>query len=242
MVGSHWPTLAASSHLVEPHNSLKQLKIRSQWGFSQAFPLMMIKVILPFIQTKANLKITICLTPWGPKPLLLTKNQSLRAPQTLYKTFSSAHKGTSHVLPTNLNFRAKAYLANQQSHNSKAWGWKYRYRGTFPLFLTTSLNFLLQVTVGWNFKPVEPRFPHRAETWEQKPTELGNILTILNLRDGNMGIGEPSLSSSQPLSISSSGWLWVEISDLLCFYTFSTLLLLALLFSFVKAPLTFCSL
>ena len=85
MVGSHWPTLAASSHLVEPPNSLKQLKIRSQWGFSQAFPLMMIKVILPFIKTKANLKITTCFTPWGPKPFLLTKNQLLRAPQTQYK-------------------------------------------------------------------------------------------------------------------------------------------------------------
>ena len=30
-----------------------------------------------------------------------------------------------------------------------------------------------------------------------------------------MGIGEPSFSSSQPLSISSSRWLWVEILDLL---------------------------
>ena len=85
MVGSHWPTSTASSHLVEPPNGLKQLKMRSQWGFSQAFPLMMIKVILPFIQIKANLKITTCLTPWGPKPFLLTKNQSLRAPQTQYK-------------------------------------------------------------------------------------------------------------------------------------------------------------
>ena len=85
MVGSHWPTLVANSHLVEPPNGLKQLKMRSQWGFSQTFPLMMIKVILPFIQTKANLKITTCLTPWGPKPFLLTKNQSLRAPQTQYK-------------------------------------------------------------------------------------------------------------------------------------------------------------
>ena len=102
-----------------------------------------------------------------------------------------------------------------------------------------SLNFLLWVTVGRSFRPVESCFPHKAETWEQKPTNLGNILTIPNLRSGNMGIGEPSLSSSQSLSISSSGWLWVEVSDLLCFYTFSTLLLLALLFSLVKAPLAF---
>ena len=128
-----------------------------------------------------------------------------------------------------------------QSTISQFWilGVEYRYRGTFPLFLTTSLNFLLRVTVGRSFRPIEPRFPHRAETWKQKPTELGNILTIPSLRGRNMGIGEPSLSSSQPLSISSSGWLWVEVSDLLCFYTFSTLLLLALLFSLVKAPLAF---
>ena len=80
MVGSPWPTSATSFHSGEPPNGLKQLKRGSQWGFSQAFPLMMIKVIIPFNQTKANLKITTCITPWGPKPLLLTKNQSLRAP------------------------------------------------------------------------------------------------------------------------------------------------------------------
>ena len=103
----------------------------------------------------------------------------------------------------------------------------------------TSLKFLLRVIVGRGFRPVEPRFPHRAETWEQKPVELGNILTILNLRGRNMGIGEPSLSSSQPFSISSSGWLWVKVLDLLCFYAFSALLLLAFWFSLVKAPLAF---
>ena len=114
--------------------------------------------------------------------------------------------------------------------------------GTFHLFLKTSLNFLFLVTVGRSFRPVEPRFPHRAKIWEQKPTKLGNILTILILRGGNMGTGEPSLSSSQPLSFSSSQWLWVEVIDLLCFYTFSTLLLLAFWFSLLKAPLAFCSL
>ena len=60
------------------------------------------------------------------------------------------------------------------------------------------------MTVGQSFKPVEPRLPHRAETLEQKPTETRNILTILNLRGENMGTGEPSLSSSQPLLISYS--------------------------------------
>ena len=54
-----------------------------------------------------------------------------------------------------------------------------------------------------------------------------------------MGIGEPSLSSSQPFSISSFGWLRVEVSNLLCFYAFSALLLLAFWFSLVKAPLAF---
>ena len=90
-----------------------------------------------------------------------------------------------------------------------------------------------------SFRPVEPRFPHRAETWEQKPTELGNILTIPNFRGGNMGIGEPSLSSSQPLSISPSEWLWVEVSDLLCFYVFSAFLLLAFFILSCQSTISF---
>ena len=98
------------------------------------------------------------------------------------------------------------------------------------------------MTVGQSFRPVAPHFPHRAETWKQKPTELGNILTILNLKDGNIGTGEPSLSSSQLLSISFSWWLWIEVSDLLCFYAFSTLSLLAFWFSLIKTPSAFCSL
>ena len=49
---------------------------------------MMIKANLPFIQIKANLKITTYLTPWGPKPFPLTKNQSLVTPQTQYKSLS----------------------------------------------------------------------------------------------------------------------------------------------------------
>jgi len=61
---------------------------------------MMMKVSLPLIQTKANLKITTCLTPWGLKHFLLIKSQSLVAPQTQYKTLPSAQKPTNHVLPT----------------------------------------------------------------------------------------------------------------------------------------------
>ena len=138
-----------------------------------------------------------------------------------------------------LKLQSKRPFSQSKISQFQSLGVEYGYRGTFPLFLMTSLNFLLWVTVGQSFRPVEPHFPHRAETWEQKPTELGNILTIPNLRGGNMGIGEPSLSSSQPRSISSSGWLWVEVLDLLCFYIFSTLLLLAFWFSLVKAPLAF---
>ena len=125
MIGSHWPTSTASPHSIEPLNGLKQLNMESQWGFSQAFPLMMIKVILPFIQTKANLKITTYLTPWGPKPLLLTKTSYLKhpkfnindtirfktrgacftpraRPQAQYKSLSSAKKPTNHVLTLKL--------------------------------------------------------------------------------------------------------------------------------------------
>ena len=68
-------------------------------------------------------------------------------------------------------------------------------------------------------------FPHRAETWDQKPIQPTNFLIILKHRGRNMGTREPSLSSSQLLSISSSRWLWVKISNLLCFYVFSILLL-----------------
>ena len=41
---SHLPISVASLHLDEPPNDLKQLKIGSQWGFSQAFSLKMTKV------------------------------------------------------------------------------------------------------------------------------------------------------------------------------------------------------
>ena len=50
IVGSHWPTLAASPHLGEPPKSLKQLKMRSQWGFSQIFPKLCIKQANSFTQ------------------------------------------------------------------------------------------------------------------------------------------------------------------------------------------------
>ena len=63
IVGSHWPALAASPHLDEPPSGVKQLKMGSQRGFSQEFPLIMIKVSPPFIQAKPKLKITTCLTP-----------------------------------------------------------------------------------------------------------------------------------------------------------------------------------
>ena len=63
MVSSHWPTSATSPHSGEPPNGLKKLKNGSQWEFGQAFPLMMIKVSLPFIQTKANIS-NISLASW----------------------------------------------------------------------------------------------------------------------------------------------------------------------------------
>ena len=64
-------------------------------------------------------------------------------------------------------------------------------------------------------KSTNPHSTHRPETWDQKPIQPVNNLTISKLRGGNMGTGEPSLSSLQPLSISSSRWLWVKVSDLL---------------------------
>ena len=61
----------------------------------------------------------------------------------------------------------------------------------------------------------QPRLTHRPETSKQNSIFSVNNLIIPNLRGENMAIGEPSLSSSQSLSISSSGRLWVEVSDLL---------------------------
>ena len=141
------------------------------------------------------------------------------------------------------NFRVKAHSTSQQSDNSKAWGWKYGYRGTFPLFLTTSLNFLFSLTMDRSFRPIEPRFPHRVETSHKRKNPLSQeTFSQFRTLGVEIWVQEPSLSSSQPLPISSSRWLWVEVLDLLCFYAFSTLLLLAFWFSFVKAPLVFCSL
>ena len=196
----------------------------------------------PSYPIKSNLTITSLIYTLGFKASSIDQKQSLRAPQVQYKRPQSDSKSTNHVLPIYLKLQSKTHSTSQQSHNSEGWGWKYGYKGTFPLFLTTSLNFLFSLIVGQSFRPVELHISYRAETWEQKPTEPGNILTILNLRGGNMGTGEPSFSSSRPPSISFSWWLWVEVSNLLCFYAFFALLLLAFWFSFVKAPLAFCSL
>ena len=54
----------------------------------------------------------------------------------------------------------------------------------------------LQTQYKRPLKMNQPRFPHKAKTWEQKSTESGNIFTILNLRGGNIDTGESSFSSS----------------------------------------------
>ena len=175
MVGSHWPTSAASSHLVEPPNGLKQLKMRSQWGLSQAFPLMMIKVILPFIQTKANLKITTCLTPWGPKPFLLTKNQSIWAPQTQYKfhnqiqkeggcftlgatpqaqdkSLSSTKNTTSHVLFKNLKLQNQTPLSQSTISQIRTLGVEIWVQGSLPSLPHDLPRFPLLCDCGSKFQ------------------------------------------------------------------------------------------
>ena len=195
----------------------------------------------PSYPIKSNLTITSLIYTLGFKASSIDQKQSLRAPQVQYKRPQSDSKSTNHVLPIYLKLQSKSHSTSQQSHNSEGWGWKYGYKGTFPLFLTTSFNSLFSVTVGRNFDLLNYIFP-RAETWEQKLTESENILTILNLRGGNMGTGEPSLSSSQSFSIPSSQWLQVEVLGLLCFYAFSALLLLAFWFSLIKTPLAFSSL
>lgn len=175
MVGAHWPTSATSSHLVEPPNGLKQLKMRSQWGFSQAFSLMMIKVILHFIQTKANLKITTCLTPWGPKLFLLTKNQSLKSPQTQYKFYnqiqkkgggltlratpqdqykglSSTKKTTSHVLPRDLKLQCKNSFSQSTISQFQTLGVEIWVQGNLPSLLHDLSQFPLLGDCGSKFQ------------------------------------------------------------------------------------------
>ena len=138
-----------------------------------------------------------------------------------------------HGFPIELKFESKNPLS--QETFSQFWTlWVEIW-----LFLTTSLNFLFSLIVGQSFRPV--MFLYFFCTFVKFIQPI-NILAILKYRSGNMGTWEPSLSSSQPLSISSSCWLWVEVSGLLCFYTFFVFLLLAFLFSLVKAPLTFYSL
>ena len=58
------------------------------------------KASQPSYPIKANLTITSLINTLDSKPLLLTKNQSLRAPQTQYKRPQSDSKETNHVLPT----------------------------------------------------------------------------------------------------------------------------------------------
>ena len=77
----------------------------------------------------------------------------------------------------------------------------------------------------------QPRFTHITETLEQKLIQPANILTIPKLGSGNMGTWEPSLSSLQPLSIFSSHWLWVEVSNLLCFYVFFSIFVVGIFIS-----------
>ena len=82
-------------------------------------------------------------------------------------------------------------------------------------------------------------FPIELKLESKNPLSQETFSQFWILVGGNMDTWEPSLSSSQPLSIPSSWWLWVEISDLLYFYAFYALLLLVFWFSLVKTPLAF---
>ena len=140
IVSPHWPTPVASPHLGESPNGLKQLKRGSKWKFSQVFPLMMIKVCLPFIQKKSNLKITTYLTPWGSKHFLLTKiltkNQSLKSPKTQYKSPQSNSKQRNHVLPKKLKLQSKSSF--NQLTSSQFWSLGGGNMGTGEHFLSSS--------------------------------------------------------------------------------------------------------
>ena len=114
-------------------------------------------------------------------------------------------------------------------------------------FKTGASHFTLRATSQAQYKspssakkPTNYVFPHKVETWDPKPIQPANILTIMNLRSGNVGTGKPSLSSSQSLSISifslTVSWsfgpvIFLCIFQHFCYWHFH--------FSLVKAPLAF---
>ena len=100
----------------------------------------------------------------------------------------------------------------------------------YPIKSNLTITFLIH-TLGFKAFSIDQKQSLRAPQVQYKrpqsdsksknhvlPTYLklqSKSLFIPKLGGGNMGTGEPSLSSSQSLSISSSWWLWVEVSNLL---------------------------
>ena len=80
------------------------------------------------------------------QPFLLTKSQSLVAPETQYKILT--------ILKL-----------------QRGGGWKYGYRETSFLFLTTSLNFLFSLTMGRSFELVV--FPNIFSIFV-----IGNLISL----------------------------------------------------------------
>ena len=101
-------------------------------GVQSSVSLLMIKASRPFIQIKANLKITTCLTPWGPKPFLLTKNQSLVTSKTQYKSLSSTQKSTNHILPLELKLQNKSPFIQDAFSQFRSQGVEIRVQENLP--------------------------------------------------------------------------------------------------------------
>ena len=92
------------------------------------------------------------------QPFLLTKSQSLVAPETQYKILT--------ILKLQRGGGVEIWV-----QGNLLWGWKYGYRETSFLFLTTSLNFLFSLTMGRSFELVV--FPNIFSIFV-----IGNLISL----------------------------------------------------------------
>ena len=145
----------------------------------------------------------------------------------------------NHVLPTYLKLQSKTPFSQSTISQFRSLEVEIWVQGNLSS-LPHNLQFPLLGDCGSKFQTCWTTFsPIELRLESKNPLSQETFSKFWILGGGSMDTGEPSLSSSQPFSIPSSRWLWVEISDLLCFYAFYALLLLVFWFSLVKTPLAF---
>ena len=145
----------------------------------------------------------------------------------------------NHVLPTYLKLQSKTPFSQSTISQFRSLEVEIWVQGNLSS-LPHNLQFPLLGDCGSKFQTCWTTFsPIELKLESKNPLSQETFSQFWILGGGSMDTGEPSLSSSQPFSIPSSWWLWVAISDLLCFYAFYALLLLVFWFSLVKTPLAF---